>query len=267
MVFQSVPLSVISGGLTFLILVVSEIIPKTLGAVYWRPLAVPSAYMIQFLIYCMYPLVLMSQGISRLLTPGGDAATISREEINAMADLGYREGVIDAADARVLRSAMAFQNVRVKEVMTPRPVVHTLRAGLTIREVMDGDRELSYSRYPVLSAPEKLSGFVLRSDILAAAAEDEFARTIGQLSSEVIILPEQATLKRALSIFLKRREHLAAVVDEFGAFSGVVTLEDVLETLIGQEIMDEADEVEDLRAFAREVFNKQLQDSPANKGT
>ncbi len=264
-VFENIPLSVISGVLTFLILVVSEIIPKTLGAVYWRPLAVPSAYIIQFLIYCMYPLVLMSQGISKILTPGGHAATISREEINAMADLGHREGVIDETDARVLRSAMAFKNVRVRDVMTPRPVVHTLRAESTIREVMSGDKELVYSRYLVLAGPEKLSGFVLRNDILAAAAADNWERAIRELTSEVIILPEQATVKKALSTFLKRREHMAAVVDEFGSFSGVVTLEDVLETLIGQEIMDEADEVEDLRTFAREVFNKQMEKSPASR--
>lgn len=252
-VFDSLPLSVISGVLTLLILVFSEIIPKTLGAIYWRSLAVPSAFICQFLIYLLWPLVIMAQSISRLMSRDGSAATISREEIHAMADLGHREGVIDEADARVLQSAISFPSIRVTEVMTPRPVVKVINEKSTVREVMAEEEELGFSRYPVLRDAETLSGYVLRSDILAAAAKDNWDQTIGKLASEVIIFPELTSVKRALSTFLKRREHLAAVVDEFGAFCGVVTLEDVIETLIGQEIMDEADEVEDLRAHAREI--------------
>ncbi|MEX0324134.1 MAG: CNNM domain-containing protein [Puniceicoccaceae bacterium] len=252
-VFENVPLSIISGILTLLILVFSEIIPKTLGAIYWRPLAVPSAYVIQGLIYPMWPLVLLSRSISRLLRRDGENARISREEINAMTDLGQREGVIDEADARVLRSALHFPSVRVTEVMTPRPVVKVLSTDETIRQAMDRLEELTFSRYPVLSDPETIYGFALRSDILESAARDAWTRTIGDLSSDVIILPEQATVKHALKVFLSRHEHLAVVVDEFGSFSGVVTLEDAIETLIGQEIIDEGDEVEDMRILARKL--------------
>lgn len=253
-VFQNVPLSVISGVLTLLILVFSEIIPKTLGALYWRQLAMPSAYIIQGLIYPMLPLVQLSRGISMLMDRDGQAASISREEINAMADLGHREGVIDAADARVLQSAMRFPLVRIQEVMTPRPVVKVLSTEETIREAMERIDELSFSRYPVMSDPETINGYALRSDILESAAGQHWDRKIKELRSEVIILPEQASVKHALKQFLSRHEHLAVVVDEFGSFAGVLTLEDAIETLIGQEIMDEADEVEDMRALARKTW-------------
>jgi len=255
-VFQNLPLSVISGVLTLLILVFSEIIPKTLGAIYWRPLAVPSAWIIQVLIYGLWPLVIMSQGISRLLNPGGKATTVSREEINAMAELGHEEGVIDEADAQVLRSAVSFPSVLVKDVMTPRTVVKHLSGQDTVADILAKKDFLTYSRYPVLSDPETLGGYVLKSDILGRAAAGEWDCTIEELSSSLIILIEQAKVKRALATFLKRKEHLAAVVDEFGSFAGVITLEDAIETLIGQEIMDEADEVEDLRDFARKRVQK-----------
>jgi CBS domain containing-hemolysin-like protein len=170
-----------------------------------------------------------------------------------MADLGHREGVIDAADARVLQSAMRFPLVRIQEVMTPRPVVKVLSTEETIREAMERIGELRFSRYPVMSNPETITGFALRSDILESAAHQHWDRKIKELTSEVIILPEQASVKHALKQFLSRHEHLAVVVDEFGSFAGVLTLEDAIETLIGHEIMDEADEVEDMRALAKKI--------------
>lgn len=258
-VFQSIPLSIISGLLTLVILVFSEIIPKTLGALYWRVLASPSAYVIQVLIYTMWPLVLLSQAISGLLSKDSSGTGVSREEINAMADLGRREGVIDAADARILRSAMTFPKIRIREVMTPRPVVKSLSAGQTVKEVMENIDKLTFSRYPVLEDAETIHGFTLRSRILERAALDDWDKSMQELSSEVIILSENTTVKSALAVFLKRHEHLAVVVDEFGSYAGVVTLEDAIETLIGQEIMDEADEVEDMRAFALKVSKNRSQ--------
>lgn len=251
-VFENVPLSVISALLTLVILVFSEIIPKTLGAEYWRPLALPSAYIISFLTYSMWPLVVASRSFSRLLTRGERSPSISRDEISAVADLGLREGVIDGEDARMLRSVVTFKGIKAGEVFTPRPVVRYVKAADTVREVFDSGEPLNYSRYPVLEEGERILGYVLKSDILMSAANGEWKRTMKELAHDALIIPEQMPLKRALVLFLRNRAHMAAVVDEFGSFSGVLALEDVIETLIGREIMDEVDEVEDLRELARQ---------------
>jgi len=252
MVFQNLPFSVISGILTLLILVFSEIIPKTVGAVYWRALATPSAYILRFVIFSMWPLVVFSRLISRLIARDGEGNAVSRDEIHAMADLGHEAGVLDQQDARVLQSVMNFQNARVSEVLTPRTVVSSLRLESTVMEAIKIADLPHYSRYPVFAGGEEVKGYVLRKDILLAAAHGEHERQLTEFAKDILIFPEQMTLKRAFRSFLNKREHIAAVFDEFGGFAGVVTLEDILETLIGHEIMDEADTVEDMREFARQ---------------
>ncbi|MDP0499125.1 MAG: hemolysin family protein [Verrucomicrobiota bacterium JB022] len=252
-VFHSVPVSVISGVLTLIILVFSEIIPKTIGATYWRALAVSSAYCIHWLTILLWPLVVLSQGISKMLRPGKAEAAISRDEMFAMAELGHQEGVIDSSDAQALRSIVQFQTLKVHDVFTPRTVAVILKSRCTVREVMDQTPDLTYSRYPVMSEGDTIAGYVLKSDILVAAANDEWDRPIDDFVRKVLVMPENLTLKRAFSRFLRQRDHLAVVVDEFGSFAGVLTLEDVIESLIGHEIMDEADDVEDLRELARQA--------------
>lgn len=250
-VFQHIPFSVISGVLTLLILVFSEILPKTIGAVYWRSLAVPSIYLVRFLVIILWPLVVLSQMFSRMLTSGDMGSGISRDEIHAMADIGQQEGVIDPGDAQMVQSVMRFQSIKVYDIFTPRPVVKYLSNDMTVKAVIESYGVLNYSRYPVLENDEEIVGYALRNDILLAAAKDEWSRTIQDLSHEAIIVSEQMPLKRVFGLFLRDREHMAVVVDEFGSFSGVLTMEDVIETLIGHEIMDEGDTVEDLREFAR----------------
>lgn len=259
-VFQNIPLSVISGILTLLILVFSEIIPKTFGAVYWRQLAVPSAFILRVVMVTMWPLVALSRLISRLIAREGETTTVSRDEIDAMPDLGRRAGVLDPQDARLLESVINFRRVKVTEILTPRTVVKSLRSGAKIREAFEMADSANYSRYPVLENPERLLGYVMRSDILGAAARDEWDLKVDEFLREMMILPDQATVKRVFGRFIRNHEHMAGVVDEFGGFAGVVTLEDVLETLIGHEIMDEGDTVEDLREFARRASEGEEED-------
>lgn len=262
-VFSNVPFSVISGVLTLLILVLSEIIPKTVGATYWRPLAVPSGYLIHYLTVLLAPFVLLSSILSRLITGGNRGPSISRDEIHAVADMGEREGILDSADARMLQSIIRFQSIKVNDVYTPRPVVKYLFSNSSIREVMDTEKELNFSRYPVLGSGESILGYALRSDLLMAAANDEWNRCVADFTHKAMIIPEQMPIKRALRMFLRSRAHMAMVVDEFGSFAGALTLEDVVESLIGHEIMDEGDRVEDLREFARksQVDRNSLSDS------
>lgn len=257
-VFDNVPFSVISGVLTFLILVLSEIIPKTLGATYWRPLAVPSGYLIHFLTLALAPFVALSSLIAQLMTGGKRGPSISRDEIHAVANMGEREGVLDSSDAKMLQALMEFQSIKVNDIYTPRPVVKFFMADATIRNVLDAEKELKYSRYPVLSTSETILGYALRSELLMAAANDQWQRPLRDITHKAMIIPEQMPIKRAFGMFLRSRSHLAMVVDEFGSFSGVITLEDVIESLIGHEIMDEADSVEDLRDFARRSAENDL---------
>ena len=255
LVFGNIPFSVISGVLTLLILVLSEIIPKTIGATYWRQLAVPSAYLLHFLTIIMAPLVKLSAVLSGFITRGQKDPAISRDEIQAAAALGEQEGVIDSTDAQLLRSMMGFQSIITHDVFTPRPVVKFFRGHQTIEDILGADEELTFSRYPVLGKKEDILGYVLRSDLLNAAARDEWKRTAAEFTREAIIVPKVMTLKSAFALFLSQRAHMAIVVDEFGGFTGVLTLEDVIESLIGQEIMDEGDAVADLRELARQSSN------------
>ncbi|MFP4261610.1 MAG: CNNM domain-containing protein [Opitutales bacterium] len=257
-VFENVPFSVISGVLTLFILVLSEIIPKTLGATYWRTLAIPSAYLIQFLTILLAPFVWLSSLLSGMMTRGQREPAISRDEIHAVTYMGEREGVIDSSDAKMLQAVMRFQTITVNDIYTPRPVVKYLHARNSVREVLDAEKELKYSRYPVLGDSENILGYVLRNELLMAAANDQWDRRIEAFTHSAMIIPEQMPIKRAFAMFLRRRAHLAMVVDEFGSFSGVLTLEDVIESLIGHEIMDEGDSVEDLRDFARNLAENDI---------
>lgn len=250
-VFQSLPVSVISGVLTLAILIFSEIIPKTLGATFWRPLAGPSALVIEGLIVLMWPLVVLSRMVSRLLSTGDAATIMSREELAAMAQLGREEGVIDETEYQNLRSVMRFHKIRVHEIFTPRVVVQTFPADQTVGETIEQNPTMRYSRIPLIDdSPDEIVGVVLKDDILQAAAEDQHQRPLRELARKPVSVPTLARVREVFGLLLKRREHLAVVTDEFGAFAGVVTLEDMIETLIGREIMDEIDKIEDLRNFA-----------------
>lgn len=249
-VFQNIPFSVISGALTLLILILSEIIPKTVGALYWRQLALPSALLVRGLTLLLWPFVALSSRLSAFLGQAG-GSPVSRDEILAMAELGKGEGVLDETDARMLRATLAFTSMRAAQVMTPRTVVTFFDPEMTVSEVLSSDAARTYSRYPVIEKYESILGYVRRADILLAAARHESGRALKDFLQPAVIFPEQGHLKQAMRMLIEKHEQLAIIVDEFGSFSGVLTLEDILETLIGQEIMDESDAVADLREFAR----------------
>lgn len=255
-VFEQLPVTLISAVLTLIILIFSEIIPKTIGATFWRALAVPSAYLIHWMTIILWPFVVLSQYMSKLITPKNVEPSISRDEMIAMADLGHQQGIIDEADARTLQSVMRFQSLRAHEVLTPRTVVEYLSSEMNVRQAREAIAGQKFSRFPVLEKSEHILGYVLQSDILSEAAEDRWERPLVELVRPVPMVLESLPLKRVMSIFLKEREHLAVVIDEFGIFMGVITLEDVVESLIGLEIMDEADDVEDMRLLAREALAK-----------
>lgn len=251
LVFQNLPFSIISGVLTLLILVFSEIIPKTLGATFWRALSMPSIAAILLLTWLLWPFVKLSSLISHLLAPRGAMIRISREEVSSMADLGFNQGIFDKSERKALRNLIQFRQQTVKSILTPRVVTLVFPGHWTVSQVMEAHEKIPFSRIPLMGdAPDEILGYVMKADILQAAARDQHERPIREWIREVIVVPESVPIWALFQRFLKSREHLAVVVDEYGNFAGVVTLEDLIETMIGHEIMDEQDSVEDLRAWA-----------------
>lgn len=252
-VFGQAYFAVISAVLTLLILFFSEIIPKTIGAVYWKQLAGFTAYTCRFIIIGLYPLVWISEKLTRLISPGADSMPkVSRDEVVAMAQLGQAEGVIAEDESRIIRNLIKLQKILVEDVMTPRQVVGLLPEALSCGEAVSTKPVSRFSRIPVHSGdPDKITGYVLKQEILGEVASDRHSTELTQLKRTVAFVSEKQSLSEVSRTLLHKREHLAVVVDQHGGLAGVVTNEDLIETLLGLEIVDEVDQVADLRKLAR----------------
>jgi len=256
-VFGSESIGIVSGILTFLILVFSEIIPKTLGAVYWRGLLPLVTEYIRFLIVIMYPLVLLSKGLTKFLMRGAREEIVSREELTAMATLGAQEGLLDKRESHILKNLFAFSSIQVKDIMTPRTVMFSLQEDISIGEVFKQHPEITFSRIPVFKeTQEDTNGFVLKSDIHLAQAKDQHDVKVQAFKRKILSIPETASMSNLFEMLLAKHEHILLVVDEYGDLQGIVTQEDLVETLLGLEIVDEQDRVVDMRALARAQWKK-----------
>ena len=246
--------------LTLLILFLSEIVPKTLGAVYWRRLSFPTAWFVRILVWVLYPFVWASERITRLITGGKDVHALSREEIAAMADLGETHGELDARESRILRNLFRLEDLRVRDVMTPRTVVFSLPETTTVSEVLRDHTQLPFSRIPIYrDSRDNVTGFVLKTDILLAELQGRGDSPLSELRRDVLAVDQNASLEHVMDELLDKRVHLLLVLDRYGGLDGVVTLEDVVETLIGIEIVDEADTTVDMRQLAREKWRERIQ--------
>ncbi len=261
LVFGEAYTGIIAAVLTLLILVVSEIIPKTLGAVYWRTIAPAVVNLLVPTIIVMWPLVKLSQGLTYLLSRSDDEVSFSREEFTALAELGEEEGVFEEKESRILRNLFRFNSLRVKDVMTPRTVVFDLPEGKTIGEVVEEHEEFRFSRIPVYDDdPDDVTGYVLKDEMLLRAAQEELDVPLKEIARDILVVRETLPLHDLLERLLDRLDHIALVVDEYGGMAGVVTMEDVVETLLGLEIVDEADSVEDMQALARQQWFKRARE-------
>lgn len=259
-VFGEAYIGVISAVLTLLILVFSEIIPKTLGAVYWRSLAPFVVRVLGPTIVLMWPFVKLSKGLSYLLASGEEQVSFSREEFTALAELGEEEGVFEEKESHILRNLFRFNSLRVKDVMTPRTVVFDLPKTETIGDVVTKYDEFQFSRIPVYGKNrDDVAGYVLKDEILLRAAQEDLDAPLSSLAREMIVVQETLPLPDLLERMLDRLEHIALVVDEYGGVAGIVTMEDVVETLLGMEIVDEADSVEDMQDLARQQWFRRAQ--------
>jgi CBS domain containing-hemolysin-like protein len=254
-VFQGKWVMLTSVVLTAMILVFSEIIPKTIGAVYARPLAPMTARVTQILVIICYPLVVAFESMGRLIGPRGQAGSrMSREEVISVAELGASEGALANRESHVIRNLLQMRQIRVKDIMTPRPVVEMHAASMTVGQLMETSRMLRFARMPVYGdGPDDLRGLVHRYDLLNAYRNGEVKRRLGDLAEPLTAIPETANVAYCLEQFIERQVQMFQVVDEYGGTEGIVTFEDAVETLLGVEIVDETDSVEDMRKVAADL--------------
>jgi len=256
-VFGNAWVGLVSAVLTLLILVFSEIIPKTLGATYWRSLSGITAHGLKYLIWTLYPFVLLSEALTRGLSHGQEIEGFSRKEFAAMADLGEKEGQLEKRESQILQNMFLLQETTVNDVMTPRPVVFSLSESLTVSEYFDGYGNSRFSRIPIYSEnPEMLTGFVLKDDLLLAQARNNTENTLKTYGRALPALMDITSLSDAFDEILQQRSHIMMIVDEYGGMRGIITMEDILETLLGLEIIDEGDKTVDMQKYARQLWRK-----------
>ena len=245
--------------LTLLILFLSEIIPKTLGALYWRSLAGVTAQFIQLLIWILYPLILVSELLTKWLTRGKRTHEFSRDEFAAMVDIGAKAGKLDPTESRILNNLFLFPELCAEDIMTPRTVVFALQQDLKVNEVLQEHTEINFSRIPVYADnQDEVTGFVLKTDILLNQHSSGGQGRLRDLKREIRGVHERTLLSKVLEELLDNRSHILLVVDDYGGMEGIVTLEDVVETLIGIEIVDEADTIDDMRRLARQKWEDRM---------
>jgi len=252
--------TLIAISLTLAILYFSEIIPKTIGATYWRQFAVPSAYVISWLVKLVFPLVWLSSHLTKLFSKKREDE-ITREEIIALASLSHKKGSLFTQENEYLSNLLRLREIHTEEILTPRSVVHMLQQDLTVTEALDNPQTLQFTRMPIYSEDiDDIQGIVIRADLFETERLGQGKRPIRECAQPVIRVSEKLPVQNLLDMFIKQKAHLFLVEDEFGQTSGVVTLEDSIETLLGREIVDESDLVEDMQALARSKYRSRLRE-------
>jgi CBS domain containing-hemolysin-like protein len=245
-------LTIASVILTLAVLFFSEIIPKTLGAAYWRGLSGSSGIILAGLTKVMSPLFVPLLWFKRLL-PKANQTIVTRDELAVLADIGEEEGTLEEDEETVIHNLLRLREIPVSDIMTPRTVISAFEKTWSVKQVLDEQKILRFGRMPIFGdSMDDLAGFVIRSDILMAASRDEWDCILIDIKKPLLTIKATESVDLALERFLESRQQILAVIDEFGGTAGIVTMEDVIETLLGEEIVDELDEHEDMRELARE---------------
>jgi CBS domain containing-hemolysin-like protein len=250
--FGDAVLGLLSAGLTVAILIFSEVLPKNLGVVYRRQLQPHTVYIIWWMRRVLVPVTYVCNLIVRMVIPQRPTDHSSDEEIILLAERGAQQGTLTSSESSIITNALSLDDVRVSEIMTPRTVVTALRKSATINDVFREFPNLPFGRMPVYGRNlDEIVGLARRRDLLNARANDQHTVLIESLMQEIHFIPETVTVGNALQIFLKKHQKLLVVVDEFGSTAGVLTMEDVIEHLLGREIFEKDDPAIDMREFAR----------------
>ncbi len=259
-VFGSAYIGLFSAILTFLILVFSEIIPKTIGAQFWRQLAPASAYILKYMVWALYPFIVMAEYLTSFFNKGDNLSGLSREEFSAMAQLSTEEGQLEEQEAQFLQNLMLLKTIRVKDAMTPRTVIFALSESLLVEEYFHKHDKVFFSRIPVYQDdPDNIVGYVFRTDLLMAQARENGKQPLANYIRPIIAIPDTLMLSKAMNKLIKDRSHIMLVVSEYGSVQGIITLEDAIETLLGLEIVDEKDKDVDMQKLARKLWRKRAE--------
>lgn len=258
-VFGSQWFGLASALMTVMVLVFAEIIPKTIGTVYWKSLMGVSARCIKALIFCLYPIVVCVQRLQKLITPAEKDTSVSREEVGAMADVAEMSGELDEDENEVIQNIINIDEVKASDVMTPRVVAAIAQEKMTIKSFYKDKRFLHHSRIPVYKDnDEYITGYILRIEALQLMAEDKYDTPLSAIRRDIATFSADSTLGAIWDEMLTRDEQIGVVIDEYGCFQGILTLEDVIETILGDEIVDEQDVVRDMQQLARDRWKKQI---------
>lgn len=266
-VFGEAYFGLISAVLTVLILVLSEIIPKTLGANYSRELVVLSAKIINAMIFVTYPLVLVSSFLTKILSRDKPELTTSREEVSALASIGTEEGIFAENENKIIQNLIKLKDIAVSEIMTPRVVVVTANEEMRLEEFLENKEFLHFSRIPVYKgSKDNITGYVFRAMVFEKLAEEEGDLTLRDIKREILTFYKSTTLFNAWDKMLSKREHISLVIDEYGGMEGITTLEDIIESLLGFEIIDEKDRIDDMQQYALERWKNRQKKYDLLKG-
>jgi CBS domain containing-hemolysin-like protein len=243
----------VSAVMTILILFLTEIIPKTIGARYWKESIGFASRTIQGLIIITYPIVIVSAYITNFLSNDKSDPSTSREEISALATIGTQEGVLGEKENKILQNLMRLKNSRIATIMTPRTVVSMADENTRLDAFLQEKNYLLFSRIPVCTNKgENVSGYVFRQTVFEKLAEDKTELQLKDIKREIVVVPETMPILSVWEILSEKKEHIALIVNEYGEMDGIVTMEDIIETLLGIEIIDEKDTIADMQQYARE---------------
>ncbi len=245
----------VSAILTLLILLLSEILPKSIGTRYWRSLAFPIAQIVRVMIYIMYPIVWISKGITKLFSGGKPQEKVSREEIAALTEIGMEEGVFAESESVTIKNLIRSRSIKANEIMTPRTVVVAIPDDTKLSDFFNNPDVIRHSRFPVYNkTADNITGFVLKYDVIDQISKGNGNLTVDHVKRPVIICYENVTVPKLFDILLEKKEQIAVLVDEYGGMGGIVTLEDIIETIFGFEIIDERDSQADMQELAKEKW-------------
>lgn len=248
--------------MTLAILILSEIIPKTIGANYWKRLVSFTVFSLHFIILALYPAIWMCQLVTKALRKEKEGSVFSRSEFLAMTEMGAEQGVFETNESDIIKSLLRFNKIRVDSIMTPRTVVKIAAAETVIKDFFDNNQSLPFSRIPIYEGNDRdhITGYVRKDELLAALALENSEERLQSYKRDIVVVRETFVLPQVFNQFLEKREHIALVTDEFGSFEGIVTMEDIIETLLGLEIVDELDKNVDMQALARKNWEKRAKD-------
>ena len=259
-VYGNTLVGVFSAIFTLLILVFAEIFPKTIGSTYWRRLAIPASGIINVMIFIVFPIVWVMEKLTKFISDNSDQVSVSREDISAMVSVATEEEVIEKDEKKMIQNLLKLDEITAHEIMTPSVVVEMASGNMTAQELYDKD--LVHSRIPVCDEEndDYIIGYVLRQTILEKMAEDKFDAKLKEIARPILSFQENESVGTIWEKLLEKKEHISIIIDEYGTFRGIVTLEDVIETMLGKEIVDETDEVVDMQELAKEQWEEAQKD-------